>query len=394
MPFLWIALPSAWDLQDVQAALNVVVTVLSAFCVFVFARVCWQTATAKVVKNRNVPLAALLSVNTLGEVYDVSRLLGLELLSSYYLRILAQCIVVTGLTVVAFASGPLVRYSTRWGTKLVYRNVPGLMANRLQGGISHENVLWKTTLESLDQAEFPHDRLLDYIPNPQAHWKYVPEQWNSSWSLECEDTELTSIALTVVETKCNENTTLNDQIPALESIYPENARRNDDHWVPNRNGEGFQGSDNNWIDMLTFRTGYEFLRQNNESGIWEEIDIILMALHMKGIPGLLRDTDSYCSYAPGPIDSATYTKVVCKLRKRGKDDTNIAYPDNDSLSFLSMAYNSYFQGRYSREHIAKQPFTVIRPQILKRFCKSLPFSYNLSWDDRSFCFQNEKTGLP
>jgi hypothetical protein len=225
MPLLWIPLPAAWALQDVQAALNVIVTVLSALCTFIFAQACWQTATAKVVKNRNVPLAALLSVTSLGEVVDVCRLLGLEILSSYYLRILAQCLVVTTLTVVAFMSGPIVRYSSRWGSKLTFGEVSGLLANQLNSGISHEGVLWNTTWYSLDRAGFPEDQLLDFLPNTSTHWIYVPSQWNSTWALDCEFVENTPIALTSLgdSAGCTENSTVNDEIPALESIYPQNA---------------------------------------------------------------------------------------------------------------------------------------------------------------------------
>jgi len=362
MTVLWISLPAFWDLQDVQAALNVVVTVLSAFCVFVFARVCWQTATARVVKNRNVPLAGLLSVNTVGEVFDVCRLLGLELLSSYYLRILAQCIVVTGLTCVAFASGPIVRFSTRWGTKMLYREVPGLMANRLQSGIAYESVLWNNTWDSLDQAGFPYDQLLDYGPNTTSHWKYVESQWNSTWHMKCEYTEQTFIALTVVETPCNENTSINDQIPALESIFPENALNKDENGRPYSSAEGYKNdTDNRWSELLMFRTGFAFLRSDNASTIWEDIDVTLVSLHMQGVPGTPYN-ETFCAYSPGAVDSAMYTKAYCKLRKTrptapGKYYVDIAFPDNDSLDYLTKAYTSFFQ----------EPITVITPQNLTRF---------------------------
>jgi hypothetical protein len=371
MHILWISLPAVLDLQDVQAALNVVVTVLSAFCVFVFARACWQTATAKIVKNRNVPLPALLSVNTLGEVYDVCRLLGLEILSSDYLRILAQCVVVTGLTVLAFASGPIVRYSTRLGRRLKTRDVPGLIANRLQSGIGHESVLWNTTWESLDKAGFPDDQLLDFLPNSTAEWQYVDSQWNSSWNLDCELTENTAIALTVVQTTCNNLTTLNDQIPAFESIFPQNAMMRDNYSYPYTWFEGYQFTDNlTWSNLLMFRIAYAFLRNNSETGIWEDMELTLMSVHMQGVPGVPFE-ETYCQFYPGTIDSATFTKSFCKLKNRqpaqGKNPLEVAYPDHRSLDFVVKAYTDYFQGRYSRENIAGDPVTVITPHDLIRF---------------------------
>lgn len=372
MTFLWVPIPIPWDLQDCQAGLNVIVTVLSAFCIFVFARACWQSATAKVVKSRNVPLAALLSVNTLGEVIDVCRLLKLEILSSYYLRILAQCLVVTALTVLAFASGPIVRYSSRWGTKMVYREVPGFMANRLQSGIAHEGVLWNNTWESLDQAGFPDDQLLDFLPNITAKWKYSPGQWNSSYKMECEPTESTQIVLTVVETTCNENTTVNDQIPAFEAVYPENYfLRDNNSWTYN-NAEGFQnGTDYRWSHLLMFRTAFTYVKTNSESLILDEMIITLFAAYLQGIPGAPYN-QTWCDYAPGPIDSAIYTKSVCRLTKirdtaAGKYYVDTAFPDHFSMDYLSKALTDYFQGRYSREVIAQEPPTIITPQNLTRF---------------------------
>ncbi len=371
MTVLWISLPAFWDLQDVQAALNVVVTVLSAFCVFVFARVCWQTATARVVKNRNVPLAALLSVNTVGEVYDVCRLLGLEILSSYYLRILAQCIVVTGLTTVAFASGPIVRFSTRWGTKMVYREVPGLVANRQQSGIAYESVLWNNTWDSLDQAGFPDDQLIDFMPNTTSHWKYVKSQWKPTWQMHCEYTDSTPIALTVVETPCNENTSYNDQIPALKSIYPVESMDKDGYVQSYTVFEGYSISDNRWTDLLMFRTAFQYLRKDNASGIWEDIDVTLMALHMQGL-GKTPYTENWCDFAPGAVDSATYTKAFCKVRKTrptasGEDVIGLAFPDNIAMDYLSKGYTTFFQGRYNRAYVLDEPFTIITPQNLSRF---------------------------
>jgi hypothetical protein len=372
MNFFWVAIPIPWDLQDCQAALNVIVTVLSAICIFVFARACWQNATAKVAKSRNVPLAALLSVNTLGEVIDVCRLLKLEILSSYYIRILAQCLVVTALTILAFASGPIVRYSSRWGTKMVYREVPGLMANRLQSGISHEGVLWNSTWESLNYAGFPEDQLLDFLPNITSKWKYSPDQWNSSYKMDCEYTEQTKIELTVVQTPCNGNTTINDQIPAFESIYPENEFFEDGKSWTYNNIEGFQDADDDrWSHLIMFRTGFTRVKRDEDSKIVTVMVMTLVAAYLEGIQGTPYN-ETYCSYMPGPVDSAIYTKSVCKLSKirdtaPGKFYVDTAYPDHVSMPFLSKAMTDYFQGQYSREIIAKEPYTIVSPQNLTRF---------------------------
>src|SRR5436309_5336829 len=64
----WIALRAGWKLEDVQAALNVVISMLSTMGIFVFARFCWHETAARVDRSQNVRLSSLLSLSTPGEV--------------------------------------------------------------------------------------------------------------------------------------------------------------------------------------------------------------------------------------------------------------------------------------------------------------------------------------
>lgn len=72
---LWISLPHQWQLQDVQAGLNIVIAVLSAIATYRFVRFCWQTETHRIRNEGQAPLSTLLTTNTLGEVYDAVLLL-------------------------------------------------------------------------------------------------------------------------------------------------------------------------------------------------------------------------------------------------------------------------------------------------------------------------------
>src|ERR1700722_20296560 len=45
MAHLWFILSLRWSLEDVQAVLNVLISVFSAIGIFTFARFCWQSAT-------------------------------------------------------------------------------------------------------------------------------------------------------------------------------------------------------------------------------------------------------------------------------------------------------------------------------------------------------------
>ena len=313
MGVFWVFLPERWDLTDVQAFCNVVVTVTSASFAFVYTRLCWQGGAKAVLEKRSTPLGALLSINTLGEVCDVCRLLRTGILSTSHRRIFSQCVVVSALAIVTFLSGVIVRYSTRWAPKTFQREVPGLLANRIQSGISHETLLWNTTSQALDQAGFPFDRLLDFLPSAAQAWTYAPEDWNSSFLMSCEHTEATSISLAVQKTPCNENTTVNDQIPALEAIYPENAMMGSNRSLTYNNAEGLQSSeDNRWTNVFMFRTGFDFLKVSS-TDTWEEMGLTLMFLHMRDVPGT-PFSETFCDYSPGVVGFADYTKTFCTYR--------------------------------------------------------------------------------
>ena len=369
MNLLWISLPAAWKLQDIQAALNVIISILSALCIFIFARICWQTATAQVAKNKNVPIAGLLSVNTVGEVYDVCRLLGVEILSSYYLRILAQCVVVTGLTVAAFLSGPIARFSTSMGHKAVTRDVHGLMANQLHGGISHEAVLWNDTWTSLDRADFPRNQILDYLPPSTVHWQYLATQWNSSWSMSCDKTEVTPIDLYIVNENC---TTMNTAIPAMANIFEETTYVDNSTWSTYQdNWESLTNARNITTDALLFRFGFIDTDYNDDTKTYETLQVTMLAAHLQDLPTQM-DRNSYCDFGTGKVSEASYTKAVCHIKKTrhttvDNDRAMGAYPDHGSLDFVPMAYTSYFQARFNREINAGNVTTVITPDDLIRF---------------------------
>src|ERR1700722_18555085 len=52
MAHLWFILSLRWPLEDVQAVLNVLISVFSAIGIFTFARFCWQSATLHLTKQR------------------------------------------------------------------------------------------------------------------------------------------------------------------------------------------------------------------------------------------------------------------------------------------------------------------------------------------------------
>jgi len=57
----------------------------------------------------------------------------------------------------------------------------GFIGNRLRG-----DIIWNSTIDSLDKAGFPYDRLLDYLPPATEPWVYAPNEWDPTWSADCD----------------------------------------------------------------------------------------------------------------------------------------------------------------------------------------------------------------
>src|SRR4051794_27768806 len=247
MAGLWIVLFLTWKLEDLQAALNVLISILSALGIFAFARFSWQTSTIQVAKNRIVPVSSLLSITTLADVLDAAQLLKGRLLGSKFRRIFMQCVVVMLFSTSAILSGPIARYSSRQGHRISQVGVAGRIAVTFDNSILNANVAWNETQMSLDRAGFPNDQLLDWLPDPSIRWKYVPSEWNSTWSAECHYTALTPIELTATgnHTEVNGSISLFQEIPGLDDIFPPRFRAR--HAIWSQYG-GFYTSSDQWKD--------------------------------------------------------------------------------------------------------------------------------------------------
>jgi hypothetical protein len=123
----WATLPRAWDLEQVQAVLNVIITTISGITVYIFTRCCWVTSARLAAKGKAVPVTSLLSLNTPGEVVDVLTTLGSHILR--HGKLLVQCVVVIALSLLTVLSGPIAKYSTRLTHVIIKTGVNGLLAS-------------------------------------------------------------------------------------------------------------------------------------------------------------------------------------------------------------------------------------------------------------------------
>jgi hypothetical protein len=372
MPSAWIPLPATWKLEDVQAALNVIIAALSALGIFAFVRSCWLFGAKKVTRNNFAPLPSLLSLNTLGEALDIILLLRLRLLALRHLVILIQCLVVVCLSSTAILSGVISRYSTVRGRTVSQQRVPGLMASRQHNGMSYANVEWNLTHSRLDEAGFPRDRLLDFLPSNTVKWMYREDEWNSSWSFDCHLTPQTSIDLYVTD-NC---TGWPYEIPNINQVISY------EEWTPVVNGSressrsggwwtssgGFYNTRTTIKDELLFIYALKGGDHTDSGDTFRSMNISLASVHMHNLGRSQNSTDN-CIFSKGPVESSSYTKIDCHLQQYGpvEDPWTVAFPDVYYPGNVPEALTEYYQARFTQQSTSDSHITVITPEEMVRF---------------------------
>ncbi|KEF58063.1 uncharacterized protein A1O9_05986 [Exophiala aquamarina CBS 119918] len=355
----WINLPGSWSLQNVQTALNVIVTGLSVLAVFACARFCWQSSVTSGARYDSVPASALLSISAFGDAVDVIWLLKVKIFSRRHVKILVQACLVVFLSLAALISGPIARYSTRLSHRISNYETPGKITWRKHDSILGAPVIWNTTSFSLESANFPYDQLLDYLPDPAINWLYVPGEWNSSWTLDCDHTELTQIELEDVG-NC---TSMFDEIPGLTAVISLDKFHlsNTSSWWTAYYEDGLHK------DALLSIGAAKETSIDQATGITNEMAIDLAAIHLHKL-SMQEDSDSLCNFGEGPVESASYTKIECTLRRidLNPDQHNIAFPDSATPWLVSRALVQNYQAQFIRESI-RGNITVITPRDLTRF---------------------------
>jgi hypothetical protein len=300
----------------------------------------------------------LLSLSTPGEVFDVFLLLKFKLLSSPYLKLFAQSVVVITLSTTAVLSGPIARFSTRHGHTVMPIEVPGSLATNEFNSITYANVEWDQILTSLNRAGFPTNQLLDFLPNTSIDWIYRPEEWNSTWSLTCEPTP--STPFTVSDTgNCSY---MPAEMPALQDVLPTAFR---DYWYYANDGL-YIGTV--WQDVLMFIVATIYTDVDYHTNITYAMNISIASIHLSGVLKQLNGS-SNCDFAAGDVKQASYTRTDCGLTRPRHipDENHLAYPDSGDVSNIPRAYREYYQARFTQEATSNSVITVITPDELVRF---------------------------
>lgn len=191
----WVVLSTEWKLEDVQAVLNVIITILCAIFILTSSRFFWHRSANQISQDHDVHLTSLLTFPSLGEVIDIIDLFRAELFRPKYAILGAQCLIFVFFSLAAMLAGPISRYSTKVGQTVQTKSVQGRLASRSLSCDVNDNVRWRKVFASLENANFPFDQLLDFLPETELNWVYAKNDWNSTYSTECTFTPQTNITL-------------------------------------------------------------------------------------------------------------------------------------------------------------------------------------------------------
>lgn len=347
----WISFPEHFKLQDVQAVINIIISFLSALGVFVLSRIYWQASTAKIIRRKNVALSSLLTIGSLGEALDVLFLLKFHFFLST--RIVTQCIMVACLTATAILSGPIARYSSKRGQIVAEKGVNGLLALAYHNSVGNAMVDWNLTQMSLDRAGFPENQLLDFLPDTSTYWIYNPEEWNSTWSMDCTYTGPTQISLETTG-NCDH---LYSEVPGLDKVIPDSP----DIWYFT---EGFYVNRTSWKDVLIFLYEPIYNDYNNDTFLTHNMSITIAAVHLHN---LAKSSNNSCNFGVGDVEQTSYTKAQCNLCRNYGEDTYISYPDSDDVGQVPISYYSYYGQTFKQQSMSNDPIRIMTPQELVRF---------------------------
>jgi len=347
----WISFPEHFKLEDVQAVINIIISLLSALGVFVLSRVCWQASTAKIVRRKKVALLSLLTIGSIGEAFDVLFVLKYH----FFLctRIVAQCVLVACLTATAILSGPIARYSTKRGQIIAKKDIDGLLALAYHNSIGNAMVEWNLTYTSLDRARFPENQLLDFLPDTSTHWIYKAEEWNSTWSMDCTYAGPIQISLETTG-NCDH---LYAEVPGLGKVIPDSP----DIWYFT---EGFYVNRTSWKDVLLFLYEPIYYDYDNDTFLTHNMSITIAAVHLHN---LAKSSNNSCNFGVGDVEQTSYTKAHCNLFRNYSEDTYISYPDSGDVGQVPISYYSYYGQNFKQQSMSNEPIRIITPQELVRF---------------------------
>jgi hypothetical protein len=355
----WIVLSTRWGLTSVQASLNVIISVLSTVGLWAFTRYWWRRGGIQVLRNKNgVPLSRLFTISSPGEAWDVIATLGRQIFAKENWHLLTQLIVVAGITIACALAGPIAKVSLRNGTTIRLRELQILQSVKGAGpfgNLLYSTLIWNDTAQSLNDANFPTNQLLDILPPLQTPpWTYIPEEWDPTWTVTCDYVNNFTLLNLTGSGKGNYFDPLT-AFPVFRDTYNQT-------WLDS--AEYRMTADyNSWQDWTQENQTrealfYVIVQSDPEVGDRmmynnETLRLSLSVLHARDFRVLVDDTSGIrgmSTWFPiGPVGSASYSRAECELTRKPlvQDENRIPWPwTNDTLSIMN-GYAHFFHDPFA-----------------------------------------------
>lgn len=395
MAVTWIILSTRWSLSSVQASLNVIISLLGTTGLWAFSRYWWQRGSINVLSDRSVvPLARLLTIAGPGEAWDVTTTLGRQLFARHNWHLLVQSIVVIGVTLACALAGPIAKVSLKTGVTIVQTELQVLQSVKgggFFGNLLYANVLWNDTAQSLDDAAFPTDQLLEFLPSTTTSpWAYVAEEWDATWKVSCNYTERIYLQNLTGSGEHNIFDPVN-AFPAYRDTY-------DPTWLDSRNyriSSDFDSwqdwSQNNQMQEAVIYVLIQSdpekddrMRHNNET-----LYLSLSVLHAKNFRVLYEDMSGVGgeeTWRPiGPVENASYARAQCAISRKPQveDENKIPWPWTNDTNSIITSYRTYYFGPFAEAAVKKLPVEPPSASDLFRFYQIYMATMNTFHSDPS-----------
>ncbi|KAH7353147.1 hypothetical protein BKA66DRAFT_598170 [Pyrenochaeta sp. MPI-SDFR-AT-0127] len=390
MSAMWISVSTRWGITSVQAALNVFISVIGTIGVWTFSRYWWQRGTTKVLNGKiEVPLSALLSLASLGEGYDAVKVLRRRMFAKDNWRLLLQVVIIFMVTLACMFAGPIAKVSLRTTQTVQVKEVEVLQATNGEGFIGNRlgaYIEWNDTIQSLNNAGFPYDQILEYQPPVTKPWVYATQEWNPIWRAACElhDEDL------LQNVTASGNGTFDqplDAFPAFRATY-------DSAWLnfsENRIERGFSFeytyTRNHgtivkdaifWILIQSDPVVNDRMYFNNDT-----LKVSVSAFHAKNFSVSLENEDTTQGLSKtwrpsGPVQNASYSRFECVITRKTDvlDESTVPWIWTNDTWSLNEAYTKFWMSELGKQSSKNQIVIVPNPQTLFRLYQAYMVSVN------------------
>lgn len=393
----WITLSFVWDFADVQATLNVIISILGTIGIWTFSRLWYQRNSTKVIGRENTSLSSLFTVTNLGEFWDLLCLLKSRILQVQFMPLLFQGTVVVAVTIMTILAGPIARFALRSVVVVRLHPVQGLLAyvpgvGPIGSSVS-ANVLWNNTMDRLDAAKFPYNMLLDYLPSNNITWAYRENEWNSTWSVDCEMTNQTALHIVA-----DQNYTVSDPVrhfPALGATFdPKMSNRTEYRHTSDFCGWTLTDEDY----QVRMKDVYFFVLVQSNPSIDDRMyrnkdpmHLRLAVLHVHNASLVAQDAQFGGRESwriNGTIPKASYTSIECHIKHRAPETVPdytldnmpeeiwyVGWPWTNDTASIMRAYADYNRANIVRQSDSDDIVSPLAPEQILRFYQA----YMISW---------------